>query len=52
MIKSRIHDNTRHLATRIPWFHEMFMLGIAKPRYTKTTLQLSHINTKPLCGAN
>jgi hypothetical protein len=29
----------------------MFACGVIKPHYTKTSLQLSDVNTKPLCGA-
>jgi hypothetical protein len=47
---SRIHDNTRHLATKISWLNEQYVAGIIKLMYTKTTLQLADINTKPLCG--
>jgi hypothetical protein len=42
ILYSRIHSNTRHLATHITWLHEMFACGIIKPHYTKTS---------PLCGA-
>jgi hypothetical protein len=51
ILSSRIHSNTRHLTTRISWLHEMFACDIIKPHYTKTSLQLSNVNTKPLCGA-
>jgi hypothetical protein len=51
ILSSHIHSNTRHLATRISWLHEMFACGVIKPHYTKTSLQLSDVNTKPLCGA-
>jgi hypothetical protein len=47
---SRIHDNTRHLATKISWLNEQYVAGIIKLLYTKTTLQLADVNTKPLCG--
>jgi hypothetical protein len=40
---SRIHDNTRHLAMKISWLND---------KYTKTTLQLANLNTKPLCEKN
>jgi hypothetical protein len=51
ILSSRIHSNTRHLVTRISWLHEMFACGVIKPNYAKTSLQLSDVNTKPLCGA-
>jgi hypothetical protein len=47
---SRIHDNTRHLATKMPWLNEQYVAGIIKFMYTKTTLQLADVNTKSLCG--
>jgi hypothetical protein len=52
ILSSRIHSNTHHLATRISWLHEIFACGVIKPHYTKTSLQLSDVNTKPLCGAD
>jgi WD40 repeat protein len=51
ILSSRIHANTRHLATHISWLHKMFMCSIIKPQYMKTSLQLSDANTKPLYGA-
>jgi hypothetical protein len=50
IVKSRIHETTNHLFTRISWLHEMFLPVIVKPSYTKTKLQLSDVNTKPLCS--
>jgi hypothetical protein len=47
---SRIHDSTRHLATKISWLNEQYVSGIIKLMYTKMTLQLADLNTKPLCG--
>jgi hypothetical protein len=47
---SRIHDNTRHLHTKISWLDEKYVAGIIKLLYTKTTLQFADVNTKPLCG--
>jgi hypothetical protein len=47
---SFIHDNTRHLAHKISWLNEQYVAGIIKLLYTKTTLQLSNVNTKPLSG--
>jgi hypothetical protein len=47
---SRLHKNTRHLATIISWLNEHYVMGIIKLLYTKTSLKLSDINTKPLCG--
>jgi hypothetical protein len=47
---SHLHDNTRHLATHIYWINEQYIMGIIKLLYTKTALQLSDCNTKPLCG--
>jgi hypothetical protein len=52
ILSSRIHSNTRHLATRISWLHEMFACRVIKPHYTKMFLQLSDVNTKFLCGAD
>jgi hypothetical protein len=46
---SRLHDNTRHLATHISWLNEQYTMGIIKLMYTNTILQLADINTKPLC---
>jgi hypothetical protein len=51
ILSSRIHSNTRHMATRISWLREMFACGVIKPHYTKTSLRLSDVNTKHLCGA-
>jgi hypothetical protein len=48
ILSSLIHSNTRHLATCISWLHEMFACGVIKPHYTKTSLQLSDANTKPI----
>jgi hypothetical protein len=45
---SRIYDNTRHLVTNVPWLNEQYTAGIIKLLYTKTMLQLSDCNTKPL----
>jgi hypothetical protein len=47
---SRINDNTRHLAAKISWLNQQYVAGIIKLLYTKTTLQLADVNTKPLCG--
>jgi hypothetical protein len=47
---SRIHDNTRYLATKISCLNEQYIDGIIKLLYAKMTLQLSDINTKLLCG--
>jgi hypothetical protein len=47
---SRLNENTRHLATLISWINEQYVMVIIKLLYTKTSLQLSNINTKPLCG--
>jgi hypothetical protein len=47
---SRIHDNKRHLATKIYWLNEQYVAGVIKLLYTKTTLQLADVNIKPLCG--
>jgi hypothetical protein len=47
---SRIHGNTIYLATKISWLNEQYVAGIIKLLYTKTTLQLADVNTKPLCG--
>jgi hypothetical protein len=47
---SRIHENTRHKATKITWLNELYAAGIIALLYTKTPLQLAYINTKPLCG--
>jgi hypothetical protein len=47
---SRLHENTRHLSTCISWLNEHYVVGIIKLFYTKTSLQLSDINTKPLWG--
>jgi hypothetical protein len=47
---SHVHDNTRHLATKMLWLNEQYVAGIIKLMYTKTTLQLADVNTKPLCG--
>jgi hypothetical protein len=44
-----IHDNIRHLATKISWLNELYTAGILKLLYTKTTLELDDCNTKPLC---
>jgi hypothetical protein len=35
---SRIHDNTRHPATKISWTNEQYVAGIIKLMYTKTKL--------------
>jgi hypothetical protein len=47
---SRIQDNTCYLATKMLWLNEQHTAGIIKLLYTKMTLQLSDISTKPLCG--
>jgi hypothetical protein len=47
---SRIHEKTRHLATKTTWLNELYTAGIVTLIYTKTMLQLADINTKPLCG--
>jgi hypothetical protein len=47
---SHIHDNTRPLATKISWLNEQYVAGIIKLMYTKPSLQLADLNTKPLCG--
>jgi hypothetical protein len=45
----RIHDTTRHPAKKIMWLKEQYVAGIIKLMYTKTTLQLTDVNTRPLC---
>jgi hypothetical protein len=47
---SRLQTNTGHLATRISWLNKQYVMGVIKLLYTKTTLQLSDCNTKPLNG--
>jgi hypothetical protein len=47
---SRIHDNMRHLKTKVSLLNEQYTAGIIKLLYTKTILQLSDCNIKPLCG--
>jgi hypothetical protein len=47
---SRLHKNTCHLYTHISWLNKHYVMGIIKLLYTKISLQLSDINTKPLCG--
>jgi hypothetical protein len=47
---SRIYDNAHHLATKISLLNNQYIAGIIKLIYTKTTLQLSDINTEPCCG--
>jgi hypothetical protein len=49
---SRLHKNTHHVATRIYCLKEHYAMGIIKLIYTKASLQLYDINTKPLCGQN
>jgi hypothetical protein len=47
---SRLHENTRHLATHMSWINECYTMGIIRLLYTNTALQLSDCNPKPLCG--
>jgi hypothetical protein len=47
---SWLNEKNHHLATFISLLNEQYTMDIIKIFYTKTALQLSDCNNKPLCG--